>query len=214
MALLNLISAIILILLGMRYLRKGLDRLFGNQLVEWLQETAKNRYKGFFAGMVAGLISPSSSAIAVLSVQILNQSALTAGRMLAVVLGANVGLTVIVQLITFDLQDFAGAFIVAGGIGFLFLHRAIFRGTGQILLGLGPRFLGDEYHRQHRETGRHQPRDEGVIFYQTCMTGLSQFKPNSKIIWSKSPMRALATKTLIGGSISSTIHKNWSSWRP
>jgi phosphate:Na+ symporter len=141
MALLNLISAIILILLGMRYLRKGLDRLFGNQLVEWLQETAKNRYKAFFAGIIAGLISPSSSAIAVLSVQILNQSALTAGRMLAVVLGANVGLTVIVQLITFDLQDFAGVFIVAGGIGFLFLHRAIFRGTGQICLGLGFVFL-------------------------------------------------------------------------
>jgi phosphate:Na+ symporter len=87
------------------------------------------------------LISPSSSAIAVLSVQILNQSALTAGRMLAVVLGANVGLTVIVQLITFDLQNFAGAFIVAGGIGFLFLQRAIFRGTGQIFLGLGFIFL-------------------------------------------------------------------------
>jgi phosphate:Na+ symporter len=141
MALLNLISAIILILLGMRYLRKGLDRLFGNQLVEWLQETAKNRYKAFFSGIVAGLISPSSSAIAVLSVQILNQSALTAGRMLAVVLGANVGLTVMVQLITFDLQDFAGVFIVAGGIGFLFLKRAIFRGTGQICLGLGLVFL-------------------------------------------------------------------------
>ena len=141
MALLNLASAIILILLGMRYLRKGLDRLFGNRLVDWLQETAKNRYKAFLSGMVAGLISPSSSAIAVLSVQILNQSTLTAGRMLAVVLGANVGLTVIVQLITFDLQDFAGVFIVAGGLGFLFLQRAIFRGTGQILLGLGLIFL-------------------------------------------------------------------------
>ncbi|MBV9874645.1 MAG: Na/Pi cotransporter family protein [Verrucomicrobia bacterium] len=141
MALLNLTSAIILILLGMRYLRKGLDRLFGNQLVEWLQETAKNRYKAFFSGIVAGLISPSSSAIAVLSVQILNQSTLTAGRMLAVVLGANVGLTVIVQLITLDLQDFAGVFIVAGGLGFLFLQRAIFRGTGQICLGLGLVFL-------------------------------------------------------------------------
>ncbi|MBV8098288.1 MAG: Na/Pi cotransporter family protein [Verrucomicrobia bacterium] len=141
MALINLASAIILILLGMRYLRKGLDRLFGNQLVEWLQQTAQNRYKAFLSGMVAGLISPSSSAIAVLSVQILNQSTLTAGRMLAVVLGANVGLTVIVQLITFDLQEFAGIFIVAGGIGFLFLQRAIFRGTGQILLGLGFIFL-------------------------------------------------------------------------
>jgi phosphate:Na+ symporter len=141
MALINLTSAIIMILLGMRQLRKGLDRLFGNQLVEWLQNMAQNRYKAFLAGIVAGLISPSSSAIAVLSVQMLNQTALTAGRMFAVVLGANIGLTVIVQLLTFDLQDFAGIFIVFGGIGFLFLQRAIFRGTGQILLGLGFIFL-------------------------------------------------------------------------
>jgi phosphate:Na+ symporter len=141
MALLNLTSAIILILLGMRHLRKGLDRLFGSQLVDWLQNTARNRYKAFLAGIVAGVISPSSSAIAVLSVQMLNQTALTAGRMLAVVLGANIGLTVIVQLITFDLQEFAGIFIVVGGIGFLFLNRAMFRGTGQIFLGLGFIFL-------------------------------------------------------------------------
>ena len=141
MALLNLASAIILILLGMRHLRKGLDRLFGSQLVDWLQNTAHNRYKAFLAGIAAGVISPSSSAIAVLSVQMLNQTALTAGRMLAVVLGANIGLTVIVQLITFDLQDFAGIFIVVGGIGFLFLNRVMFRGTGQIFLGLGFIFL-------------------------------------------------------------------------
>ena len=137
MALFNLISAIVLILLGMRYIRKALDRLFGNQLVDWLQNTAKNRYKAFLAGIVAGLISPSSSAIATLSVQIVNQTALTAGRMLAVVLGANIGLTVIVHLITLDLQEFAGLFIAVGGLTFLFLKRTLFRGTGQFLLGLG-----------------------------------------------------------------------------
>jgi phosphate:Na+ symporter len=141
MVILNLASAIILILLGMRQLRKGLDRMFGNQLVEWLQKTSQNRYQAFLAGIVAGLIAPSSSAIAMLSVRMLSQTALTAGPMLAVVLGANVGLTVIVQLITFDLQNFASAFIVVGGIGFLFLSRALFRGSGQIFLGLGFIFL-------------------------------------------------------------------------
>ena len=146
MILFNLASAIILILLGMRYLRKGLDRLFGSKLVEWLQNTAKNRYQAFLAGMVAGLISPSSSAIAMLSVQMLSQTALTAGRMLAVVLGANVGITVTVQLLTFNLQDFAGLFILIGGIGFLFLSRSLFKGTGQLFLGLGVIFLGNEHH--------------------------------------------------------------------
>jgi len=125
----------------MRYLRKGLDRLFGNQLIDWLQEMTKNRFQAFFAGMVAGVIAPSSSAIAMLSVQMLSQTALTAGRMLAVVLGANVGITVSVQLLAFRLQDYSGLFLLSGGIGFLFLKRAIFRGVGQMLLGIGLVFL-------------------------------------------------------------------------
>ena len=141
MLLLNIATGIILILLGMRYVRKGLDRLFGSHLVDWLQQMTQNRYQAFFAGLVAGTIAPSSSAIAMLSVQMLNQSALTAGRMLAVVLGANVGITVSVQMIAFRLQDYAGALILLGGIGFLFLKRAIFRGAGQMLLGIGLVFL-------------------------------------------------------------------------
>jgi len=141
MLFLNIATGVILVLLGMRYLRKGLDRLFGNQLVEWLQGTTRNRAQGFFAGMVAGVIAPSSSAIAMLSVQMLNRSALTAGRMLAVVLGANVGITVSVQLVAFRLQDYSGLFLLLGGVGFLFLQRALFRGTGQIFLGIGLVFL-------------------------------------------------------------------------
>jgi phosphate:Na+ symporter len=138
---LNIATGIILVLLGMRYVRKGLDRLFGSQLVDWLQQMTNNRYKAFFAGIVAGTIAPSSSAIAMLSVQMLNQTALSAGRMLAVVLGANVGITVSVQLLAFRLQDYAGVFLLVGGIGFLFLKRAIFRGAGQMLLGIGLVFL-------------------------------------------------------------------------
>ncbi|HYY27704.1 MAG TPA: Na/Pi cotransporter family protein [Chthoniobacterales bacterium] len=141
MLFLNIATGVILVLLGMRYVRKGLDRLFGSQLVDWLQQMTNNRYRAFFAGIVAGTIAPSSSAIAMLSVQMLNQTALSAGRMLAVVLGANVGITVSVQLLAFRLQDYAGVFLLAGGLGFLFLKRAIFRGAGQMLLGLGLVFL-------------------------------------------------------------------------
>jgi phosphate:Na+ symporter len=123
---LNIATGVILVLLGMRYVRKGLDRLFGSQLVDWLQQMTNNRYKASFGGMVAGVIAPSSSAIAVLSVQMLNKTALTAGRMLAVALGANVGITVSVQLLALRLQDYSGLFLLAGGIGFLFLKRRYF----------------------------------------------------------------------------------------
>lgn len=141
MVFLNIATGVILLLLGMRYVRKGLDRLFGSHLIDWLQQMTNNRYKAFFGGMVAGTIAPSSTAIAMLSVQMLSRTALSAGRMLAVVLGANVGITVAVQLLAFRLQDYSGVFLLAGGIGFLFLTRAIFRGIGQMLLGIGLIFL-------------------------------------------------------------------------
>ena len=144
MALLNIASGVILVLLGMRYVRKGLDRLFGSHLVDWLRQMTNNRYQAFLAGVIAGAMAPSSSAIAMLSVQMLNQTALTAGRMLAVVLGANVGITVSVQLLAFRLQDYSGLFLILGGIGFLFLQRAIFRGVGQMLLCIGLVFLAME----------------------------------------------------------------------
>jgi phosphate:Na+ symporter len=144
MPFLNIATGVILVLLGMRYVRKGLDRLFGARLIDWLQAMTKNRLQAFLAGAVAGVVAPSSSGIAMLSVQMLNQTALTAGRMLAVVLGANVGITVSVQLLAFRLQNYAGAFLLFGGIGFLFLKRAIFRGSGQMLLGIGLIFLAME----------------------------------------------------------------------
>ena len=121
MALSNIVAGTILILLGTRYVQKGLDRLFGGQLAEWLQQMTQDPYQGFLVGAITGVMAPSSSAIAMLSVQMLNQTALTAGQMLTVVLGANVGITVSVQLLACRLQDYSSLFLVAGGIGFLFL---------------------------------------------------------------------------------------------
>ena len=64
MTLLRIATGVILILLGMRHLRKGLDRLFGNQLVDWLQKMTRNRLQGFLAGILAGCVAPSSTAVA------------------------------------------------------------------------------------------------------------------------------------------------------
>jgi phosphate:Na+ symporter len=90
-----------------------------------------NLYKAFFGGMVAGAIAPSSSAIAMLSVQMLNQTALNAGRMLAVVLGANVGITISVQLLAFRLQDYSGVFLLTGGYLDCLRHCARFDSVRQ-----------------------------------------------------------------------------------
>lgn len=133
-----------LILFGIRFLRKGLDRLFGQSLVRWLQRLADHRVKAFGAGVVAGIGTPSSTAVSLVAVQMLSSGQLTAERMLAIFLGANVGITVPAQLLAFRVQDYAPPFILAGVLGFQFLHRSLFRGIGQCLLALGLMFLAME----------------------------------------------------------------------
>ncbi len=66
---------------------------------------------------------PSSTALSLITLQMLNTGQLTAERMLAVLLGANVGITVTVQLLALHIQDFAGLFILLGVIGFQFFNR-------------------------------------------------------------------------------------------
>jgi phosphate:Na+ symporter len=164
MVLSNIVAGTILILLGMRYVRKGLERLFGGQLAEWLQQmTPQDPYQGFLVGVMAGVMTPSSSAVAALSLQMLNQTALPAGQMLAVVLGANVGITVSVQLLACRLQDCSSLFLVVGGIGFLFLKRPSFRGIGQILLGMGLVFLAMSLIGA-ADTGANGNRDLQLLF--------------------------------------------------
>lgn len=134
-------GGIALTIFGVRFLRKGLDRLFGGSLVAWLSSMTQRRWKAFASGTVVGTLAPSSTALSLITLQMLNAGQLTAERMLAVLLGANVGITVTVQLLAFHIQDYAGLFILAGVLGFQFLNREILRGVGQCLLSLGFIFL-------------------------------------------------------------------------
>lgn len=134
-------GGIALTIFGVRFLRKGLDRLFGGRLVAWLSSMTQRRWKAFSSGIVVGTLAPSSTALSLITLQMLNAGQLTAERMLAVLLGANVGITVTVQLLAFHIQDYAGLFILLGVVGFQFLNREVLRGAGQCLLSLGFIFL-------------------------------------------------------------------------
>lgn len=141
MLVVNILCGVALIMFGTRFLRKGSDRLFGQSLVRWLQSLAGHRGKAFGAGIVAGIGTPSSTAVSLVAVQMLSSGQLTAERMLAIFLGANVGITAPAQLLAFRVQDYAPAFILIGVMGFQFLQRSLFRGIGQCLLALGLMFL-------------------------------------------------------------------------
>ncbi|EIP96703.1 Na+/phosphate symporter [Opitutaceae bacterium TAV1] len=130
-----------LILFGIRFLRKGLDRLFGGRLIGWLSGLAARPWKAFGAGAAAGAVSPSSTTISIMAIQLLGDGRLRAEGVLAMLLGANVGMTVLAQLMAVRVQDFAGVLVAIGVAGFIYTRRESLRGAGQCLLALGFIFM-------------------------------------------------------------------------
>lgn len=137
----SILGGVALVIFGVRFLRKGLDRLFGPHLVAWLQRMTTTRGKAFFAGIVTGTCSPSSTALSVVAVNMMTTGNLTAERMLAVLLGSGVGLTVTVQLLALHIEGSAVWLLFFGVLGFQFLKREVYRGIGQCLIALGLIFL-------------------------------------------------------------------------
>lgn len=137
----SILGGVALVLFGVRFLRKGLDRLFGPHLVSWLQSMTTSRTKAYLAGVVTGTCSPSSTALSMVAVNMMTSGNLSAERMLAVLLGSGVGLTVTVQLLALHVEASAVWLLFFGVAGFQFLKRDIYRGIGQCLIALGLIFL-------------------------------------------------------------------------
>ncbi|MEX1122209.1 MAG: Na/Pi symporter, partial [Balneolales bacterium] len=142
MILLNIFGGVALILFGVRFLGKGLDRLFGQDLIRWLHRMTQQRMKAFGAGVAVSMVAPSSTTLALVTLRILHAGKLTAERMLAVFLGTNVGVTVTIQLLAFRIYNYFPLFLIVGLIGYQFLERNLFRGIGQCILAFGFIFLG------------------------------------------------------------------------
>jgi phosphate:Na+ symporter len=141
MILTQILAGIALTVFGVRFLRKGFDRLFGSKLAVWLDRLTTSRPKAWLGGILVGTVAPSSTGLSLVTMQFLQAGKLTADRMFAVLLGAGAGITITVQLLAFRIQDYAGLFLIVGLIGFQFLRREVLRGIGQCLLALGFVFL-------------------------------------------------------------------------
>ena len=135
--LLTIFGGVALLVFGVRYLRKGLDRLFGKRLGTWMQRMAARPRWSFLSGVAVSVLAPSSTTMSLLAVHTVRAGHLTPGQMLRIVLGANIGLTIMVMLIALNLQDFAPIVLLAGVAIVQVTRRNLSRGIGQVLLAIG-----------------------------------------------------------------------------
>ena len=135
--LLSILGGVAMLVFGVRYLRKGLDRLFGQQLGPWMQRLAARRGWSFLAGIAVSIVAPSSTTMSLLAVQTVEAGHMTARHMLTIVLGANIGLTIMVLLISLRLEQFAPVVVLVGVALYQFTSGNRSRGIGQVVLAIG-----------------------------------------------------------------------------
>jgi len=148
MFLIKLAAGLALILFGVRFLRKGLDRLMGGRLIVWLEKATSTRLHAMGAGTVAGVLAPSSTGLSLLTAQILGNGKTSTEKLLAVLIGANVGMTVLANVAALQVGDYAGLLLFFGVIGFQLATPERVRGIGQCLLSLGFIFLAMNFLRE------------------------------------------------------------------
>ncbi len=136
LTLLNLAGSVALLLWGVRMVQTGVQRAFGARLRVALASALNSRFKAFLAGLGATAILQSSTAAGLMITGFAAGGLVDLVPALAVMLGANVGTTLIVQLLSFDVASVAPVLIL---IGVLMFRRAAAgpRDFGRVLIGLG-----------------------------------------------------------------------------
>jgi phosphate:Na+ symporter len=121
----------------MHMVSSGIVRAFGADLRRFLGAALRNRFTALLLGVVATAILQSSTATALMV------TSFTAGGMvdlvpaLAVMLGANIGTTLIVQALSFNVSQIAPVLLAAGVVAFRRSSRTRTRDLGRVSIGLG-----------------------------------------------------------------------------
>jgi phosphate:Na+ symporter len=134
--LVNLAGSVALLLWGVHMVQTGVQRALGARLRGLLGVALRNRLQAFLAGIGVTAILQSSTATGLMVTGFAAGGLVDLVPALAVMLGANVGTTLIVQLLSFDVAEVAPALIL---IGVLMFRRtsAAPRDFGRVLIGLG-----------------------------------------------------------------------------
>jgi phosphate:Na+ symporter len=141
LSLLSLAGAVALLLWGLHMVQSGIQRAFGPDLRRGLGQAFGNRFKAFAAGLGVTAILQSSTATGLMVAGFAAGGLVDLISALAVMLGANVGTTLIVQLLSFNLAPVSPLLLVLGVMMFRQGNASRTRDLGRVAIGLGLMFL-------------------------------------------------------------------------
>jgi len=136
-ALLNLLAGVALLVWGTHLVRTGIMRTWGGELRRVLSASISNRFHALLAGIgVTGLLQ-SSTATTLITTSFVGQGLIATAPALAIMLGADVGTSLVVQLLSINLTWLWPLLIFTGVVVTLSRENTAAGRVGRILLGFG-----------------------------------------------------------------------------
>lgn len=133
---LHLAAAVMLLLWAVRMVRTGVERAHGRALKNALRKARAGHLRGALAGTVLAVVLQSSTAVGILAAGFAASGILAVSTGIAILLGADLGSALVVQILSFDLSWAIPVLMLAGATLFLKFERREVRQGGRILLGI------------------------------------------------------------------------------
>jgi phosphate:Na+ symporter len=135
--LLDLMGGVALLLWGLHMVHSGILRAFGPDLRQLLAGALSNRFTAFTAGIGLTALLQSSTATALITSSFTAEGLVGLVPALAIMLGANVGTTLIVQILSFNIAPVAPVLFIIGLVAFRSGARSRIKDVGRVFIGLG-----------------------------------------------------------------------------
>lgn len=137
LVLLDLLGGVALLLWGLHMVQSGILRAFGHDLRRILGKALQSRFSAFAAGLGLTALLQSSTATGLMTASFAAEGSIALVPALAIILGANVGTTLIVQLLSFNIAAVAPVLFVIGLVSFRSGGRTRLKDLGRVAIGLG-----------------------------------------------------------------------------
>lgn len=133
---LHLAGAVTLLLWAVRMVRTGVERAYGSALERSLKRTRDNRLKAAGLGAVVAIVLQSSTAVGVLAAGFAASGVMNFTTALTMLLGADLGSSLVVRILSFDLSWLVPFLLITGGWMFMKGTGREVKQSGRILVGI------------------------------------------------------------------------------
>ncbi|MEP7200880.1 MAG: Na/Pi cotransporter family protein [Chloroflexota bacterium] len=163
----NIVGGTSLLLYGMRLASDGLQQAAGTRLRHLLGTLTRRRWMAVIVGAIVTAFLQSSSATTVMLVGFVSAGFMSLEQTIGVILGADIGTTVTVQLLAFNITQYALLLVAVGVPLMIATRRKQYNYFGQVLLGFGFIFLAIKLISEATAPLKHEP------LLQQALVGLS-----------------------------------------